>query len=88
MIPGVWIRPGWRQSDKRTREVYEGQEIVFKTICLFRCLLYFKEQFTELLKEESSVEKRYYSFILWELRILNLIQNTSHAERGIFIVLQ
>ena len=59
-IPAVWIRPSWRQSDKRTRDVYAGQEIVFKKICLFRSLLHFKEQFTELLKEESLVEKMYY----------------------------
>jgi hypothetical protein len=85
MIPAVWTRPSWRQSDKRTRDVCAGQEIVFKKICLFRSLVYFKEQFTELMKEESSVEKIYYSFILWELRSSNLFRNTSHAERGFCI---
>jgi len=87
-IPAVWIRPSWRQSDKRIREVYAGQEIVFKKICLFSSLLYFREQFTDILIEESSVQKSYYSFIVWELQISNLVRNTSHAERGLFIILQ
>jgi hypothetical protein len=88
MIPAVWIRPSWRQSDKRTREVCAGQEIVFKRICLFRSLVYFKGQFTELLKEESSVEKSHYSFIVSEFPVSNLVRNTSRAERRLFIVLQ
>jgi len=54
----------WRQSEKRTRDVYAGRAIVFKRICLFRNLVYFKEQFAELLRDESSVEKSYCSFIV------------------------
>lgn len=54
----------WRQPDKRTRDFYAGRAIVFKRICLFRSLVYFKEQFTELLKDESSVEISHYSFVV------------------------
>lgn len=82
------MQPSWRQSDKRTCDACVGQEIVFKNICLFRSLEYFKEQFTELLKEDSSVEKSYYSFIVLESRSSNLVRNTSHAKRGFLMVLQ